>query len=710
MLFISPTGSGNMEGKMTRIRYRLAAMIVTVALIAACSGGSNAPTGAPPTDSYTITDADIEGHLATIDAVNTRVDALLATNAQPTSEALAAAIASVPGVLATGTASGYKTSAWAELPPGGIRIVVAIGPDPDTPAQVARAEAGIASAPSLDRPRVAAAAAARSYILMSDGDADQTPRIQKILDGKGYTGWSLPATVENLRGIGSPNIFYLDAHGFMLDNCWEDGKLDPYYMISTLTSMPADVSLWPTALRKDFDWRRVGYLLVKTKNGARKFITINVKFAQHYWRFPDDSFFFLEACNGASKSMAEVWQRTLLKDLNLAAYAGWDGEVEMYAGADIAVLFFDRLVGGNSVNPIPNPPQRPFDPLNVLKELTGLGRHFTGGPSDMAILKVVPRSRFVAAPSIATLAPDVRKNQLTIPGQFPKDPGASRRTVKVSGTPVPVVSWTEDVIVTELPPGNGGDVIVTTDEVDGNPVQLTEWRATISFDSTLDTVPPAPLISARKANLMFTIRFRADVHDYRPAAGDPPIRQVLVPFEIEEGSSLAGNWAVTINLPPAGMETVPMAGSTSQLGRLDYSDSWGWFETTTWPLTGFLDGLGWIDVSNRKLYLGILGLLNDPSIPDITGNILEPMVVHPYLLLDDTDIISNTCNVYHMQTNGMVYFVFDLQESFTVAAGSCKVYRSGYVSNNTPPYTYYNTDLYSWQFVTAAPPDLQAPR
>jgi hypothetical protein len=683
----------------------LVGAVVAVAL-AACTGKASSSPTPPSTGGYPpLTDKDLEGHVEALNAMESIVDALLATSTQPSAQALAVALAKAPHVLRTGVAQGERTSAWVELAPGQVTAIVEVGPDP-FPATTTLPTGELPPLPApaaLSAPRASALASATAptFVLMTDGRAIHNEDIKKILTDKGYQGWNVAPTLKNLRLVGSQNILYLGGHGGVVteDQCYEPGtkNVPPCYSVMTVEPVPVtSIADWPAAIRQDLEARRIDYLLDLSTRTKKFGITAN--FVRTYFRFKDNSLFMLEACLSANVDRATSWL-SAFNDVNLATFVGWEGLVASPDASESALLFFDRLVGANSVQPILDPPTRPFDPEGVRKSLGAkIATYYdpgNGEPPVKAYMKIPPRptAPFVGAPSIGTVSTDARKKQATAVGMFGKDPGASRRTVKVSGAEVPVVSWSEQAIVAELPPGDGGDFLISVDGVDSNPVQLTEWRAT--FTQELNMWFAFDPTDVTNATGTFTIRFRADVHDYREQAGEAPIQQVLVPFEIEEGSTLEGNGTATFN----GV-TTPFSGNTSLLGRLDYSSTKGWLNAQTWPFppnTDFLDGLGWIDVSARKLYLFLYGAIG--------GGIRSYGVD---LGLETAGPPTN-CNLFYQPVNGATYLVLDLGDSFTVASGTCD-WEIPCIFGADCKTPIVQKDKLTWQFVTAAPPDLQAPR
>jgi hypothetical protein len=698
---------GNLGVKRISLNAGLLAAALAVAATA-CSGakGGGTPSagGVAP-----ITDQDLRTHVRIMSATDVALDALLATTPQPSAAALASALAAIPGVLATGTAAGPGPTAWAELPPGRIYLLITV----EAPAPPALAPSHPAPRPAPKSippttslaPAVAQAAPnAPGYLLLWDGfSLDPTPKIQAILDAKGYRGLRAMVSLPMLRSVGAgrPNVLFLAAHGGVnaAINCWETNQVNPpsCYVLSVPDEVPLStpVTEWPAALRDDANGRRLAY----HKNFLDRVWTlaINSSFAARYFRFAENSLFMLEACHGAEPGAGEWMNTLLMNDTGLAAYAGWEGAVEEPQGGEVAALFFDRMVGGNSVAPIPDPPQRPFDAVSVIQELARIGKDKTYTPPSegggVATLRVIPRVPFTPAPSIEQTIPDARTRRVKATGSFGKDPGTDRRIVKVGGTAVQVVCWAEALIEADLPPAGGGDLVVTSDGVDSNPVQLTEWHGTITHDAqTWFAYNPA---FTGQGSATFDVRFRADVHDYRAQAGEAPIQQVQSIFEIDEGSSLKGSGSSTFN-----GTTTPFSSDTTRLGRLDYSASKGWLNYQTWPFplaTNFLDGLGWIDVTAHKLYLFLYGQVGGGS--------------RTYGMDFGTAWASSggTCPFKFVPANGATYLTLDLDPSFTIAAGSCQ-WDIPCIFGADCKVSVVGSHKLTWRFVTAAPPDMQAPR
>jgi hypothetical protein len=139
----------------------------------------------------------------------------------------------------------------------------------------------------------------------------------------------------------------------------------------------------------------------------------------------------------------------------------------------------------------------------------------------------------------------------------------------------------------------------------------------------------------------FTIRFQADFNESKSEGGD----QVPIPFELESDASMS--WSGTATA--LGI-TKPFSGSTSNLITPNYANP-GW--ALSLPDANCLAGEGYVDLSEKKLYLFLLG------IGDKTG-------YGSFNLSPNT-----TCSYHQDPATNQVYLVFPLDDEYKIADGSC---------------------------------------
>jgi hypothetical protein len=231
-----------------------------------------------------------------------------------------------------------------------------------------------------------------------------------------------------------------------------------------------------------------------------------------------------------------------------------------------------------------------------------------------------------------------------------------------------------------LPPDASGDALVTVDDHESNKVQLTDWNLTFTQEGST-TIPG---VGTSQGTMTFNVRFRGDVHEFRQEAGDEPMSLVLVPFTLEEADSSL-SWNIT---GTALGQTSTSASSTKNLVPID-------FTTPTWilnlPDTSWFWGEGYVNMTEKKLYLFLAGEGGDPGFLSGGGtfNIGSP-----------TD-----CSYYLDSVTNRAYFVFDLDEQFNIAKGSCSDQIHCTINGVDKICT---TDTRTWTFTTSSPPDPNA--
>ena len=146
-------------------------------------------------------------------------------------------------------------------------------------------------------------------------------------------------------------------------------------------------------------------------------------------------------------------------------------------------------------------------------------------------------------------------------------------------------------------------------------------------------------VGTSQGTTTFSIRFQADLNQSGSEGGEQ------IPFELESDASMS--WSGTAT---AVGESQSFSGSTSNIITPNYSNpEW----VSALPDGDCLAGEGYIDLSEKKLYLFLLG------IGDRTG-------YGTFNLSPDT-----TCSYYHDQTTNRVYLVFPLDDEYKIADGSC---------------------------------------
>jgi len=162
-----------------------------------------------------------------------------------------------------------------------------------------------------------------------------------------------------------------------------------------------------------------------------------------------------------------------------------------------------------------------------------------------------------------------------------------------------------------------------------------EWSGTFTTagSSTIQDV------GSSQGTTTFTIRFQADLSLSAADVGD------LIPFELESDASMS--WTGTATA--LGI-VQPFSGSTSSIVTPNYSNP-DWFIAL--PEGNYLAGEGYVDLSEQKLHLFLLGIGDETGYGTFN---LSP---------------NSTCNYHHDLATNRVYLVFPLDEEFNIADGSC---------------------------------------
>ncbi len=276
-------------------------------------------------------------------------------------------------------------------------------------------------------------------------------------------------------------------------------------------------------------------LVEQTSDG---FVYLTAAFVRQFWRgkFARNSFVYIDSC----WSLNNRDFLSAIFDAGASVYAGWPGATLPESSYYTLWYVFDRLLGANSVgagdqnidrNRLEEvPAQRPFDwgalKDDMARKNVGKTRDpETGEPSELRF-EPGPGGEFgVLRPSIQFLSVDELNGSLYIGGIFGRRPPSDRAEVTVGGQPLDIEfdQWTEDWITCSgLGPRSCGDVVLTINGKQSNPVPLTLWHGEVEVSVT----GPGTLSSTVKINLYL----RGHVHDFRERPGEAPDPQGQVHF------------------------------------------------------------------------------------------------------------------------------------------------------------------------------------
>jgi hypothetical protein len=283
---------------------------------------------------------------------------------------------------------------------------------------------------------------------------------------------------------------------------------------------------------------------------------VTEKFVTTYWTFTPDSLIVIDACSLFDKSTparAAVGAsfRAALTAVSggKTTIVGWDNVVAADFAANTVKLFFDRVLGANTVNP-ENPPQRPFSYADVYDWMVSKGKvtdvttpnaKLTLEPNGTPSGQLVPSIQRMTVYTPAAGAQYAGEWILELSGDF----GPDQDTVSVNGSQLNIHTWSEHSIIAQLPasmdsPGSSGDTIVEVRGHKSNAVPLTQWTGTVS-----QTQADTDIGSGAQVSISCPVRATSDVHYYRTAPGGTLSILSDMVFEVPGACTytLSGSWS-----------------------------------------------------------------------------------------------------------------------------------------------------------------------
>ena len=358
---------------------------------------------------------------------------------------------------------------------------------------------------------------------------DVIPFVKPLLQGNGYSTIVDPGTVASLQAFNDDGIFFMYAHGGMpiIPILTPDGDFElgsngrprgrrVYGVWTSDVAVPGSVE----AYRDDIDHGRLGIGMARHGTGQPG----SPRSVRHYWFTPAfvdtymnfglDSLVWFNTC----RSNSTISQAFVQSCINAGAglFVGWNRRTTDGDCIACSKFVFDRLLGANATTPLENPPQRPFDYVEVWQNMAAQGL-----PSGL-IYSVGSGEFGLLAPTIAYILINEFDEEAHLFGIF-GNPASNERQVTIGGVTATVKSWAKDKIIVDLPQagtGSNGDVQVIVRGHKSNIRQITEWRFDIAYDWLHTDL--APLSTAG----IFTLMFRADIGHYREHAGVPPLEPV----------------------------------------------------------------------------------------------------------------------------------------------------------------------------------------
>ena len=516
------------------------------------------PPEEPPTPGTTLSAQEI---LDIALAVETRVNELLPPVDTPMEERdfqgeiqqLGDELLTVPGVIATLVTT--STLTVQVVMEDGTSIAIVNNRPVDSEPSDAEAQAAAESFMAQNAEPQKIAGNSRAVVTNFDGGGAVAAAVRQLLSDAGYQVLGLGASLSDMQQYTNLGALYLDTHGVQYQqfslNVEPDGKksLSPGSLVYGLQTS-TEINL--TSLESHKASLNNGELILSLgdeSSGRKVKFAITEKFIAKYWSF-DQAVVIIHACFGgvvAFKPGVEcngsacftagdtgVLNPGVLRSAMLSKGASAVISFDNYTNANYArpsiVFLLDRLLGQNSVNPIPNPKARPF-PLDQVRTAMGEQKLLNFNLPTMTLFGVEIGGRnvnltFDTNDTAAGLAPTVERvtviddqnqpqGEVKIKGKFPANQGQ----VTIDNLAATIKSWNETEIVVSTPfkdQGAAGDLIVKgPGNVESNPVPITEWRGNIKFKTI-------PHLGSLQATADIDLHFRADLHKARTTLDATP--------------------------------------------------------------------------------------------------------------------------------------------------------------------------------------------
>jgi len=489
--------------------------------------GEGGPIKRPPIDGAELA--------SSVKAITNFANTLLSETREKRRAALLTFLEERDEILAAGT---NDDGIWA-IYKSGVPLMILDNREPDAPAPSA---APLVSQRVSDVPK---GTRARLINTMGTAFVDETPMARELLTAKGYSVVKDAGSVDSLRTLAGDGVLYFSAHGGLcvIPSFNDKGKVvigsdgEPVTVLQfgLWTSTPFDENdedRYLTDLREG----TLGLGIALHDYSADKKLVL---FGAHYWvtdlwalenwSFSKDGVAWISACqshSGAAEGFIDACLYGTAKQTKAGLYVGWTASVAGNAALLGARFVLDRMLGANLGAPKEEPPQRSFDYTAVWADLKKRGLHLHPNPSGPGTTELKYTAKTGAklgllAPSIAYVLIDEMNDEAILVGSFGTPP-ESERAVLIGGLET-TTTWTATKIRAKLPrtgTGSAGDVLVSVRGHDSNVRRITEWN--IQFDYLWQQ----PELIPCKVDGPVTVRFRADVGDYRKTPGTPPVKNM----------------------------------------------------------------------------------------------------------------------------------------------------------------------------------------
>lgn len=404
--------------------------------------------------------------------------------------------------------------------------------------------------PSQETPRATAATSHTN----EEGRVVLRQLLGRVLECCERAGYQTPETVpscerEWFRSWPNYGIIYFAGHGGWGDWIHEDGEVTHRFAMQTDYSWDIH-EVWDAAFDEDIFAGRL--VVFNTSDSDVQALAVTSAFLRHYCDpLAPHAIVYLMSCNGLTyfTDMAST-----LTDLGAEVVYGWNGLAPRDNGNAWGLYFFDRLCGGNLVDP-QSPPVRAHTDQDVHAYMLSRGwNRFTweDGTHSQLVSYRNPTAdeqtgaRPVISGGVYHATNDRDRPEVWLNGYF----GPSRGRVRIGSTDLTIRQWLPYLIQAEFPAGSDdtvGDVIVEVNHLPSIPLRLTRFTGSVD----LDVDRPGRYEGYVQANFSG----RGLVQLMRPDIGEEPVTMptpsgnCLVDMDEWEMSwSISGEWDQTDGL------------------------------------------------------------------------------------------------------------------------------------------------------------------
>jgi len=298
------------------------------------------------------------------------------------------------------------------------------------------------------------------YSVENAVDPEVTNEIYQYFEMKrGYTiDYDPNVSIAKLKHLRPDcSVLFLNTHGV------EDEKI--FEALGSGTHNLSEIS--DVNLRKELQQDMDNNLIYETGSGH---LAITFELIRQNWRFPKNSFVFINGCMSFNDALQKGSLSSILKgDCHAGVVGGWTQYSTPTADFGITYLF-DRLLGTNARCDDPHlevPPQRPFDWVSIFQKMKNLGLDTApilsehGENTTPTQMRIEPNgisSIGLFAPSIEYVEIDETEKVVSLFGMFGSDKSRIRVFIRNTSAVCVQGAYGNELIVVSLgdvtmPPG-----------------------------------------------------------------------------------------------------------------------------------------------------------------------------------------------------------------------------------------------------------------